>query len=190
MISIESVIKEYEGDLVERTLCFLLNDEKVLLGHKKTGFGKGYIVGIGGGVDDGEMPIEAAIREVEEEVSMTPANLHFVGVLDFYFPYVNNPKSWNQRVFVYRTSTWTGIATESEEIKPEWYSVHELPFHKMWDDANYWLKDILTGNEVWAQFSFNSNLKVEAYEKRLLGANQELTNKGMRYKIPHQYFKH
>jgi 8-oxo-dGTP diphosphatase len=179
VISIESAIKEYEDYLVERTLCFLLNDGKVLLGHKKTGFGKGYIVGIGGGVDEGEKPIEAAIREVEEEVFITPLDLNFVGVLDFYFPYVDNPKSWNQRVFVYRTSTWTGTATESEEIKPEWFSVNELPFNKMWDDACYWLKDILAGQEVWAQFIFDSNLKVEACEKRLLGTNQELTSKGM-----------
>ena len=179
MISIEFAIKEYEGYLVERTLCFLLNDGKVLLGHKKTGFGKGYIVGIGGGVDEGEKPIEAAIREVEEEVFITPSDLSFVGVLDFYFPYVDNPNSWNQRVFVYRTSKWTGTATESEEIKPEWYSVNELPFNKMWDDANYWLKDILAGQETWAQFTFDSNLKVETCEKRSLGTNQELTSKGM-----------
>jgi 8-oxo-dGTP diphosphatase len=184
LISIESAVKEYESDLVERTLCFLLKDGKVLLGHKKTGFGKGYIVGIGGGVDDGETPIEAAIREVEEEVFITPSDLHFVGVLDFYFPYVDNPRSWNQRVFVYRTSTWTGTVTESEEIKPEWYSVNELPFNKMWDDANYWLNDILAGNAIWAQFTFNSELKVESHKNQLLEYNQELTSKGMKHKNP------
>jgi 8-oxo-dGTP diphosphatase len=179
VISIESAVKEFESDLVERTLCFLLKDEKVLLGHKKTGFGKGYIVGIGGGVDDGEIPIEAAIREVEEEVFITPSDLHFVGVLDFYFPYVDNPRSWNQRVFVYRSSTWTGNATESEEIKPEWYSVNELPFDKMWDDANYWLNDILADNEIWAQFTLDKNVKVENHKKQPLSTNQEFISKGM-----------
>lgn len=128
------------------------------------------------------MPIEAAIREVKEEVSITPSDLHFVGVLDFYFPYVDNPKSWNQRVFVYRTSTWTGTAVESEEIKPKWYSVNDLPFNKMWDDAIYWLRDILSGHEIWAKFIFDSHLKVESCEKQSLDADQELACKGIGYK--------
>src|SRR5215472_3354734 len=40
---------------------------EVLLGLKKTGFGAGKWVGLGGHVEPGEKPVAAAVREVEEE---------------------------------------------------------------------------------------------------------------------------
>ena len=51
------------------TLCFLLRDtpgggSEVLLGMKRTGFGIGKIVGIGGHVEPGESDAEAVVREV------------------------------------------------------------------------------------------------------------------------------
>ena len=53
------------------TLCFLLRDvesgTEVLLGMKRTGFGTGKIVGIGGHVEPGESDAEAVVREVWEE---------------------------------------------------------------------------------------------------------------------------
>ncbi len=39
----------------------------MLLGFKKTGFGAGRWVGLGGHIEDGEQPAEAAAREVAEE---------------------------------------------------------------------------------------------------------------------------
>ena len=37
---------------------------EVLLGLKKTGFGAGKWVGLGGHIEDGEKPVSAAVREV------------------------------------------------------------------------------------------------------------------------------
>ncbi len=183
MLSIESAVKRYESDLVERTLCFLVKNEKVLLGYKKTGFGKGNIVGIGGGVDDGESPIVAAIREVEEEVFVTPLNPALTGVMDFYFPYVKEPSAWNQRVFVYVAHSWTGTIAESDEIAPEWHSINDIPFDRMWDDNSYWLNDILKGKEIWCQFTFNRDLKVANWAHQNLSANIELKRTGMRFEL-------
>lgn len=179
MISIESAVNQFESDLVDRTLCFLIENEKVLLGFKKTGFGKGNVVGVGGGVDEGESPIQAAIREVEEEVFITPSNLKLAGVMDFYFPYVDKPNAWNQRVFVYVSHSWKGNVAESEEIAPEWHDISKIPFERMWDDNSYWLGEILSGKEVWCQFTFNQELKVESWTQHMLSANTELTSKGI-----------
>ena len=56
------------------TLCFLLRDAErgteVLLGLKRTGFGIGKIVGIGGHVEPGESDAEAVVREVWEEAGV------------------------------------------------------------------------------------------------------------------------
>ena len=41
---------------------------EVLLGDKRTGLGRGKVVGIGGKLDPGETPREAAVREVVEGI--------------------------------------------------------------------------------------------------------------------------
>jgi 8-oxo-dGTP diphosphatase len=43
---------------------------EVLLGAKKTGFGAGKIVGLGGHVERGECPAQAVVREVAEKSSI------------------------------------------------------------------------------------------------------------------------
>jgi 8-oxo-dGTP diphosphatase len=180
VVSVESTVSRYEKYLPELTLCFLLNGQTVLLGHKKTGFGKGNIVGIGGKVEKGETPIEAAVREVEEEVFIRPSNLKLAGVMDFYFPYVDSPLDWNQRVFVYTAKSWTGNAAESNEISPQWYAMDNLPFDKMWDDNRYWLEGLLRGKEIWAQFTINQDLNVENWKQRALRDHPKMITLGLR----------
>ena len=46
------------------------NNEKVLLGEKLTGLGRGKIVGPGGKREAHESPVETALREVWEEVGI------------------------------------------------------------------------------------------------------------------------
>lgn len=93
------------------TLCFLLrNDaegEHVLLGTKKTGFGSGKVVGVGGHVEPGETAVEAAVREVMEEINVVvrAADLVQAGTVDFIFP--ARPE-WNMATTVYLTRTWIG----------------------------------------------------------------------------------
>ena len=49
------------------TLCFVRKDDKILLGMKKRGFGKGKYNGFGGKKEDNETIHDAAIRELREE---------------------------------------------------------------------------------------------------------------------------
>lgn len=46
------------------TNAFVVKDGKVLLGYKKRGFGVGKYNGFGGKVEPGELPRDAAIREL------------------------------------------------------------------------------------------------------------------------------
>ena len=61
---------------------------QVLLGMKKTGFGLGKIVGLGGHVKPGESDAEAACREVFEEagVVVREEDLRDAGNVEFVFP--------------------------------------------------------------------------------------------------------
>ncbi len=71
------------GDVA--TLCFILRGPEVLLIRKKRGLGAGKINGPGGRLDPGETPLQAAIREVEEELLVTPTGLTAHGDLRFAF---------------------------------------------------------------------------------------------------------
>lgn len=130
------------------TLCFLLRDAgsgtEVLLGLKRTGFGTGKIVGIGGHVEAGESDAEAVIREVWEEtgVVVVQEDLADAGVVEFIFP---SRPDWNMYCRLFTTRRWQGEPAESAEIVPEWFDVGFLPLHLMWQDAAHWLPPALAG---------------------------------------------
>ena len=141
------------------TLTFLLRDTDILLGLKKKGFGKNYLLGIGGKVENGETIEVAAKREVAEEIYVLLPELYKVGILNFYFPHVEDG-SWDQQVHVFTATRWEGEPQESEEIKPTWFKKDDIPYENMWDDAQYWLPYLLDGQIIEGEFVFNQYLKV------------------------------
>lgn len=152
--------------LKPRTIVFLVKGDQVLLGYKKNGFGKGYYLGIGGKVEKGETIEEAAIREFEEEVrvKINLTDLNKVAVLDFYFPHVED-ESWNQQVHAYIVKDWEGEPQETNEIKPVWFNKDKLPLKEMWDDARFWIPQILEGKAIYEEYFFNDQLKVIEHKK-------------------------
>jgi len=161
-MNISAYRKIKKKPLRPRTITFLLKDNKIVLGLKKRGFGKGYLLGIGGKVETGETIEDGARRELAEEINVTSLRLRKVGVLNFYFPHVED-ESWNQEVHVFIANTWEKEPQESEEIKPEWFSIENIPYDKMWDDAHYWLPQVLQGQTIEGEFVFTKELKVEDY---------------------------
>lgn len=163
-------LSEYKKTLTKnhkpRTVIFLVKEDKVLLGYKKNGFGKGYYLGIGGKVEKNESVEEGALREFREEVGVKikPFNLQKVAVLDFYFPHVSD-ESWNQQVYAYLVYEWENEPQETDEIKPIWFDKTRLPLEEMWDDAKYWIPKILNGEEVYEEYMFNNQLKVIEHQK-------------------------
>ncbi|MET3811159.1 8-oxo-dGTP diphosphatase [Arthrobacter sp. UYEF3] len=151
------------------TLCFLLRDARggtdaqggtaaqdvtgvqggteVLLGLKRTGFGTGKIVGIGGHVEPGESDAEAAVREVWEEagVVVRQEDLADVGLVEFIFP---ARLEWSMSCRLFTTRRWEGEPSDSPEISPEWFDAASLPLERMWQDAEHWLPSALAGGTV------------------------------------------
>jgi 8-oxo-dGTP diphosphatase len=120
---------------------------EVLLGLKKTGFGEGKWVGLGGHVEPGEKPVAAAVREVAEESGLlVPADsLQHMASIEFRFP---SRPSWDQTADVFVTSVFQGEAAESDEVAPRWFAEDALPLALMWDDARYWLPRVLAGEHI------------------------------------------
>ncbi|KAF9566557.1 hypothetical protein CPC08DRAFT_814777 [Agrocybe pediades] len=125
------------------TNAFIVQDGKVLLGYKKRGFGQGKYNGFGGKVDAGETSLQAAIRELQEEAGII-APLEHGGSLLF----ISQGSEWAFQIEIYRAETFEGTITESDEMRPEWFSINALPgkeellpipFSKMWDTDEIWL---------------------------------------------------
>lgn len=139
-------------------LCLLTRNSgdqgpEVLLGHKKTGLGLGKIVGLGGHVEPGESPAEAAVREAKEEsgIHVPISALTELAHVTFLFPV---RPSWDMDVVVFASAVFSGEAVETDEIRPRWFPVAALPFDRMWDDAPHWLPRVLAGERLVAIFSY------------------------------------
>lgn len=145
------------------TLVFLrkmVNDETyICLAEKKRGFGAGKWNGAGGKIEKGESIEQAAIREISEELSvkLVLEDLQQVATIDFLF---TEKPEWDQRVFVFFADYWQGEPTESEEMRPQWFKISELPYDAMWEDDKYWLPRILGGEKIQAEFHFDSDQKM------------------------------
>ena len=145
----------------DATLCFLLRGVphphmQVLLGHKQRGFGVGKWAGIGGRIEAGESAVAAACRETFEEVGVTVAAADMLprGLITFRFPH---RPSWTQSVHLFVATVWQGEPANSEEMHPAWFAPDDLPYDQMWDDARYWLPQLLAGESLHLLITFSAD---------------------------------
>lgn len=135
---------------VHATLLFVERGDELLLIRKKRGLGAGLINGPGGKIDPGETPVQAAVREVIEEVSLTPTSPRWVGRLRFQFV-----DGLRLQVEVFRSATFTGTPTESPEALPFWCHREALPFDEMWADDRIWMPQMLADEQVYLDAIFD-----------------------------------
>jgi 8-oxo-dGTP diphosphatase/2-hydroxy-dATP diphosphatase len=145
------------------TLCMVIKGDKVLLGMKKRGFGVGRWNGFGGKVEEGEEIVEAAKRELMEEVGIETDVLEEVGLIDFEFE--NDPKILE--VHIFKIDNFDGDFKESEEMRPEWFHRDLIPYEQMWSDDIYWLPMLLDGKKFRGRFLFDRPSDAE-YSSKIL----------------------
>jgi len=133
------------------TLCIIHQHPKILLGMKKRGHGEGKWNGFGGKVEEGETIEEATRRETKEEAGIEISKINKLGVLEFI--YQNGLEI--MEVHIFQAKEFTGNPTESEEMKPKWFDVNEIPYDRMWPDDQYWLPMFLGGKKFKGKFFFN-----------------------------------
>jgi 8-oxo-dGTP diphosphatase/2-hydroxy-dATP diphosphatase len=132
------------------TLCVVHQHPKVLLGMKKRGFGAGRWNGFGGKLAPGETVEESLKREMLEEVGIELIDPVKHGVIDFEFE--GNPEILE--VHIFKANDFSGEPVESEEMKPQWFFVDEIPFKEMWPDDIYWVPLFLKGRKFKGKFKF------------------------------------
>ncbi len=140
--------------MIRGTVCFVLNPPFILLGLKKKGFGAGKYSGFGGKIEPGESPAMTSVRELYEEAGLSTTISHHHKIAEITFSFPARPE-WSMGVHVFLVDRWTGTPSHSDEMAPAWFARDNLPFDQMWDDARYWLPQVLDGNTIRAHFIFN-----------------------------------
>ncbi|KAJ7143343.1 NUDIX hydrolase domain-like protein [Mycena crocata] len=133
------------------TNVFLIQDNRILLGYKKRGLGMHKYNGFGGKVEPNESVLDAATRELQEEAGIT-APLKHAGTLLF----VVAGDKW-AHIDIYRAEQFSGIITESDEMRPEWFDVTDIPFDNMWDTDRYWMPLLLSKQPFCGRADFERN---------------------------------
>ena len=137
-------------------ITYIINKDQVLLIHKKKGLGAGMVNAPGGHIEEGETPVEAAVRETREEVGLETENLQFSGELHFHF---TDGLKLKGTVFLCRD--YSGDLIETDEADPFWCPINEIPWDKMWEDDIHWLPKALKGEKFEGRFIFDGEKMVD-----------------------------
>lgn len=128
---------------VHATLLFVWKHDQLLMIRKKRGLGAGKINGPGGKIDPGETARQAAVREVEEEIGVTPLTPVERGRLRFQFV-----DGLRLQVQVFTAPDCCGKLQETDEAIPMWVPIEAIPYDEMWADDRVWLPRMLAGEWV------------------------------------------
>ena len=140
----------------EATLLFVIRDGQILLIHKKRGLGAGKINGPGGRLESGETALQAAVREVREELCVEAVHVRRSGELSFQFV-----DGLSLHVIVFRADNCLGEPQETPEAIPLWVSVDEIPYDRMWQDDPLWLPLVLERKPFRGRFLFDGNTMLD-----------------------------
>lgn len=148
----------------EAVLTFIIMEDDVLLIHKKRGLGKGLINAPGGRIDPGETALDAAIRETQEEVGLTPYNLKYSTELSFIFK-----DGYSLKGYVFIADSYSGTMIETDEADPFWCKLKDIPYDNMWADDIHWIPKMLNGEFVKGVFIFDDDKMLDMGIKILRG---------------------
>lgn len=137
------------------TLIFVVRGDRILLIRKKRGLGAGKVNGPGGRLDPGETPLEAAKREIHEELRVRVEAAREIGQLSFEFT-----DGYKLHCHVFRADDCVGEATETDEAVPLWTPVDAIPFDEMWADDRLWFPFLLEEKRFRGRFLFDGERMV------------------------------
>jgi 8-oxo-dGTP diphosphatase len=138
------------------TLLFVVENGTILLIEKKRGLGAGKVNGPGGRIEAGERAIDAAARELREELCVGATGIVEHGELSFHFV-----DGYKLHCHVFRADTCNGEPMETDEATPLWTPLEAIPFHRMWADDALWLPMLIAGNAFRGRFIFDGDRMVD-----------------------------
>ena len=139
----------------QTTLVLILQNNQILLAEKKRGFGVGKINGIGGKVEAGETIEQSMIRETQEEIGVTPTDYTHVANINFKLGGFEATKQIAMAVYI--AQNYEGEIIETEEMRPTWFSINEIPYDRMFSADKIWMHEILNGKKINAEIVFDKD---------------------------------
>ena len=135
---------------IDRAMSFerMADDVAALIKH--LGFERADVCGysLGGGV-----ALQCAIREVQEELRVTPIDVQPRGELAFQF--VDGLALF---VYVFSASDCIGEPQETAEAVPLWTPIEALPFDQMWADDRLWFPHLLNDRSFRGRLLFEDDM--------------------------------
>jgi 8-oxo-dGTP diphosphatase len=93
-----------------------------------------------------------AVRECYEELRIRVANLRYCGQHRFQFV-----DGYSLLVWVYSSTEFEGVPTETAEAKPLWFPLDSIPYERMWQDDCLWLPLLLRGERFQGRWLFDGD---------------------------------
>ena len=134
------------------SLTFIFKNNRVLLIRKKRGLGAGKINAPGGRLEPRETMLDCAVREVQEELCITPVDPEFVGENLFQFT-----NGYSIHVYTYVAYDYEGVPAETDEAIPLWFDIDKIPYEEMWEDDKIWLPMLLKGEKFKGRYIFDND---------------------------------
>ncbi len=141
----------------QTTLLYIIKNNQILLAEKKRGFGVGKINGVGGKIEPGESIEQAMIRETQEEIGVTPINSQHLATITFQF---GTGELTQETTSIFIANDYEGEIIETEEMRPTWYNLNELPYDKMFAADKIWLPEIIKGKKFNGVVIFDPDFNV------------------------------
>jgi 8-oxo-dGTP diphosphatase / 2-hydroxy-dATP diphosphatase len=159
--TLSRMLYETNKEIKLYTVIFIFKEDEILLGMKKRGFGEGKWNGFGGKVEKNETIFEGAQRELEEEAGIVCSDLMHSGKLYFEF---ESGFDKLMEVHIFSGTKFEGSIQETEEMKPQWFPIKEIPFELMWKDDEIWFDNLLKKKHFTAHFKFKDYETINEYK--------------------------
>lgn len=140
-------------------MCYIVDDDRVLLIEKRRGLGAGLYNGPGGKIEPGETPVAAIKREVDEEVGVAVQDPTKRAELTFI-----HDGEVTLFVHVFRATEYAGTPSTSPEAIPQWFDRDELPYDEMWADDHLWLPHVIANESLVGSFAFEGGSTLDDAE--------------------------
>ena len=128
----------------ETVLCYIKSDNSYLMlfrNKKKNDMNEGKWMGVGGHIEKGETPKDAAIREIKEETGLTVKELNYVGVVKF----IND--DYDELMHLFTVDSFEGELIECNEGELKWIPIKEIYDYPMWEGDKAFLPLLVNNSE-------------------------------------------
>lgn len=126
----------------DSTLCYVENNGCYLMMHrvkKKNDINHDKWIGIGGGLEEGESPLDCVIREAREETGLELLKPEYRGLVSFCF--TDGGKSATEQMHLFTCSEFSGdVVSECDEGVLKWVPIDDVEKLPLWEGDKIFLR--------------------------------------------------